>query len=128
MLREITHIRQIKGEQKRRWFSDDFFDLVVWVNERDDISGFQLSYDRSQNQRALTWHTESGFTHDRIDDGEGKPGKMKATPILIPDSHFNYIEIGRRFKKHGSHMDERISTFVYEKIMQYRFVINGSES
>ncbi|MBT8489758.1 MAG: hypothetical protein KJN62_01790, partial [Deltaproteobacteria bacterium] len=89
---------------------------------------FQLSYDRSYNQRALTWHTESGFTHDHIDDGEGKPGKMKATPILLPDSHFNYKEIGGRFKKHGSHIEGRISTFVYKKIMQYRFVKHGSES
>jgi hypothetical protein len=128
MLREINPVRQIKGQQKRRWFSDDFFDLLVWIDERDEISGFQLSYDRSHNQRALTWHIESGFTHHHIDDGEGKPGKMKATPILIPDSHFNYAEIGRRFKKNGSHIDERIFSFVYDKIMQYRFAKNRSES
>jgi hypothetical protein len=128
MLREVTHIRQIKGEQKRRWFSNDFFDLLVWIDETDGISGFQLSYDRSQNQRALTWHIESGFTHDRIDDGEGKPGKIKATPILLPDSHFNYTEIGGRFKKHGRYIEERIFSFVYKKIMEYRFIKNGSES
>jgi hypothetical protein len=26
MLREVPNVRQIKGESKRRWFSDDYFD------------------------------------------------------------------------------------------------------
>ena len=43
MLKEYTHVRQIQGESKRRWFSDRYFDLIVWFGEQDEIVGFQLN-------------------------------------------------------------------------------------
>jgi len=46
MLREVPNVRQIKGESKRRWFSDDYFDLIIWLDETDEIVGFQLGRDR----------------------------------------------------------------------------------
>lgn len=43
MLREKEYVRQIKGEPRRRWFYDDFFDLIVWYGTDDSIIGFQLT-------------------------------------------------------------------------------------
>jgi len=43
MLEESEYVRQVKGEPKRRWFSDDYFDLIVWVDcamTRRAIHGF----------------------------------------------------------------------------------------
>ena len=33
MLTEIQNARQIAGEGVRRWFTDDYFDLIVWYGE-----------------------------------------------------------------------------------------------
>ncbi len=98
MLYEIQNIRQNEGEPKRRWFIDDYFDLVVWLNE-NDIEGFQLCYNKSEDQHAFTWHKNSGYMHNRVDDGEDKPGKPKGIPILITDYHFPYEEVAAIFKK-----------------------------
>ena len=119
MLREFPNVRQIPGESKRRWFSDDYFDLIVWLDEKDDIVGFQLCYDIFKGQRALTWHSGTGFSHHRVDDGESRPGKLKAAPVLVPDGHFDYQKIAEKFKKASKNIEKRIAAFVYKKLIQY---------
>ncbi len=120
MLKEVQHVMQIRGEPKRRWFSDDYFDLIVWVDETDNIIEFQLCYNKLYDQRALIWQKKLGFRHDLVDDGEGRPGKYKATPILVPDGRFEREEIAEKFRKESRKIEDRISTFVYEKIMLYQ--------
>jgi|SRR5208283_1134749 hypothetical protein len=83
MLIECKKVQQIRGEPRRRWFFDDFFDLIVWFSKENFILGFQLCYDMAGNQRALTWKRPDAYFHQRIDDGERRPGKHKATPIKI---------------------------------------------
>jgi len=39
MLREIRDVRQVSGEPMRRWFSDEDFDLIVWLDPEDRIIG-----------------------------------------------------------------------------------------
>jgi hypothetical protein len=119
MLREFPNVRQIDGESKRRWFSDEYFDLIVWLDEKEDIVGFQLCYDIFKSQHALTWRKESGFTHHRVDDGENRPGKLKASPVLVSDGYFEYKEIAEKFKIASPSIEARISTFVYEKLLRY---------
>lgn len=119
MLKEFTNVRQIPGEATRRWFSNDYFDLIVWVDDREAIVGFQLCYDVSKTHRALTWHNHLGFSHHRIDDGENRPGKVKASPILVPDGQFDYKTIAQKFHQTSQEIEERIATFVYNKLKQY---------
>ena len=77
MLTEFVNVRQVPGEPKRRWFSDDNFELIVWMNEDGKIIGFQLDYDKDKNMRALTWKDPSSYFHHRVDDGEDHPLKPK---------------------------------------------------
>lgn len=119
MLKENKRVRQIKGEAKRRWFSDEYFDLIVWFDNDDNIVGFQLCYDISHTHRALTWRQETGYSHHRVDDGESRPGKIKATPILVADGVFEYDKIAAKFKKESRQLEKDMATFIYEKIMQY---------
>ncbi len=38
---EIIHVRQVPGDPRRRWFSSDDMDLIVWYDDSDapiDIS------------------------------------------------------------------------------------------
>jgi len=37
MLVEHAHVRQIHGEGYRRWFADDYFDLIVWYDDLKNI-------------------------------------------------------------------------------------------
>ena len=40
MLTESRNIRQNPGEDHRRWFSDEEFDLIVWQTTRGQLSAF----------------------------------------------------------------------------------------
>jgi hypothetical protein len=119
MLYEIRHTRQIAGESPRRWFWDDCFDLLVWLNAAQAIMGFQLVYDKRRSPRALTWRQDIGYGHHKVDDGENRPGKPKAAPILLPDGPFDRQGIGEAFAHASAHMDPAIAQFVRHKIMAY---------
>ncbi|PID56505.1 hypothetical protein CSB45_10765 [candidate division KSB3 bacterium] len=119
MLREYEHIRQVEGEGKRRWFSDKYFDLIVWSDDAGTILGFQLCYDAEGTPRALTWRQDSGYSHHRIDDGEQRPGKVKATPVLLADSLFNQEAVAARFTRATSQISPDIADFVVKKLLEY---------
>lgn len=57
-MREIPDVQQVPGEPV----------------------GFQLSYGKYRNGRALRWKAGRGFTHDAVDDGEA--GVVKEGAIL----------------------------------------------
>ncbi len=94
-------------------------DLVVWLGDGESIEGFQLAYNKTRSEHALTWWARSGFAHNRIDDGEGQPGNYKATPILIPDGKFSAPEIAAQFKERAVEIDRVISQFVYRSLLDY---------
>ncbi len=123
MLAEIKGARQVRGEGFRRWFTDDYFDLIVWYeNERSPVTalrGFQLCYDKSGRERALTWTSEHGFQHNRIDAGE-TPGHAKMSPVIVADGEFRPQPIADLFRKEAAQIDKRLADFVHSKIMAYR--------
>ncbi len=85
MLREVQNVRQIGGDPSRRWFSDPGMDLIVWMEARD-IVGFQLTYDKPHAEKAVTWRAGAPeLSYTGVDDGEGRMGKYKSTPILVAD-------------------------------------------
>jgi len=116
MLKELKDVTQIPGEAKRRWFADEFFDLIVWYGNNDVITGFQLCYDKGGDERAFTLRV-SASTHHRVDDGECKPTR-NATPILIPDGIFDHRTIADRFLIESKNLDSEVAGFVYEKIIE----------
>ena len=119
MLNEFRNTKQIKGESRRRWFSDQYFDLIVWLDGKNKIKGFQLCYDKKKSEHALTWRKESGYTHHLIDTGETIPEHHKATPILVSDGVFDYKAIASIFKKESQEIDQKVANFVYKKILKY---------
>ncbi|MGA2478014.1 MAG: hypothetical protein ABSG63_04605 [Spirochaetia bacterium] len=118
MLAEIQNTRQVAGEGFRRWFTDDYFDLIVWYGNDNALLGFQLCYDKQRQERALTWTTEHGFQHNRIDAGE-VPGHAKMTPLIIADGAFNRDPVAERFRRESAALDPVIATFVYAKLKEY---------
>jgi hypothetical protein len=118
-LKESRRVRQIPGESRRRWFSSSEMDLAVWVDDRGEINGFELCYDKAKAERALRWKRGSGFLHERVDDGEGRPGRHKATPVLVPDGVFDAKKISRLFAAASRDIDQTIADFVYRRLLEY---------
>lgn len=120
MMREEKNVRQIDGEPRRRWFSDAYFDLIVWFEPGEEIWGFQLCYDREKKPRALTWTRAHGYKHTGIDDGEHTPGTSKGSPVLVEDGLFDAPAISGKFEKDAAELPHGITSFVLEKLRKFK--------
>lgn len=119
MLQEVKHVRQIPGEPFRRWFTDNMFDLIVWHDPDHHVTGFQLCYREDADHKALTWQRDSGFTHKRVDDGEGRPFRPKMTPILVPDGVFERDHVLTLFENESKEIDPDVVSIVTRIIKKY---------
>lgn len=98
MLVEIKTVRQIPGEDTRRWFVDENTDLIVWNND-SGITGFQLCYDKKSVQRCLTWQkTESGKS------------------VLSADGRYSRNRVIRIFDTIAAELPEEISSLVKDAL------------
>lgn len=116
MLRE-EKVRQNKGEPPRRWFADDYFDLILW-GEGADISQMQLCYERGGDEHALVWHREGGFHHFRVDEGESGSLK-KSSPMMRDDGKFDAARLRREFAARSRRIDPGIRRWVKRRIKEY---------
>ena len=111
MLRELKN-RQPDENLNRRWFSDSFFDLIVWEDKQGDIIKFELCYDKNKNEHSYTWAANNGHTHLKVDDGEIY-GRHKMSPILVPDGHFDNKLVTNKFFKAHYRLKQRFSGKYY---------------
>lgn len=116
MLEEAQNVRQIKGDPRRRWFADEYFDLIVWFDKDDSVWGFQLCYDRGDKPRALTWTRDHGYKHAGIDDGEPAGGSYKSSPVLVADGLFNAQSVGERLKTNTGDLPPGLAAFILDKV------------
>ena len=126
MLREIPGVRQDRPNFRRRWYQDEFFDLYTWHAADGALASFQLCYDVRGRERALTWHHEHGFSHTRVDAGEGgKRGRM--TPILTGGGRFPHRLVRDRFAREAASLDAPTREFIIAKMREYgRAVARGA--
>jgi hypothetical protein len=118
MLREWTGVHQTKG-RPRRWFSDDFFELIVWLDPDGSIWGFQLCYDKEGRFRSLTWAKDKGYCHCAVDDGSRADGAHPASPILLQDGLFDAKAVGARLAGASKNLPPEIRSIILEKISRY---------
>ena len=119
MLREVKEVSQHPGQPFRRWFQDAVFDLIVWYAPDRSISGFQLCYWRGENQKALTWFKDKGFTHQSIEDGESRPFRAKMAPVLLADGTFDKDRILASFERESRQIDPKVALAVIVAIGDY---------
>ncbi|MCJ8330213.1 MAG: hypothetical protein HRT89_10200 [Lentisphaeria bacterium] len=119
MLKELLNCRQIDGEPRRRWFTDDDFDLIIWYTD-DEVYGFQLCYDKTNSERAFTWVANKGFSHQRVDTGEMYGfGPDNFIPILVPDGIFDAEKIAGIFREKSAELDSPVVELVLSKLNDY---------
>ena len=111
MLREINKVKQIPGELRRRWFTDEKMDLFVWIGDNDVFSGFQLSYDKPTAERAITWKRGEGYQHTRVDEGS-RPGHHPGSPLLVADGTFDASRVLVEFLGNAKEIDETVVRLV----------------
>ena len=109
---------KVRGDYRRSWMSDDYFDLIVWYESGNAIHGFQLCYGKRQQERALTWLKDRGFTHAQIDSGEDDP-EANRTPILLPDGSFPTEQVTREFRLRSEQLPKSLRNFVLTKLRQF---------
>ena len=107
------------ADRHNRWFSDDYFDLIVWHDDQRRITGFQLCYDKKGDERAYTWKRNEPPVHERVDSGERSPLKNMA-PILVPDGLVPYDELIKRFGEQAAEIDPAIRELVLSKLAEKR--------
>lgn len=120
MLKEAKHVMQVRGEPRRRWFDDDYFDLIIWFEKDDSVFGFQLCYDREKKARALTWTRAHGFRHSGIDDGDHAVGGAKNSPVLIEDGLFDAGAVEKKLAAAAGELPADLLAFVLGKLKEYR--------
>ncbi|MBI4656131.1 MAG: hypothetical protein HY746_05190 [Elusimicrobia bacterium] len=119
MFKEITNVRQIRGEAKRRWFTAENVELIVWFAEKGGITGFQLCYKAGKSRKAFTWHERFGFSNNNIDEGETNFGAPKSSPILVADGIFESDKLLEMLTKEKEGLEPEIFNFVVQKIAEY---------
>jgi hypothetical protein len=118
-MREHTHVRQIPGGRRRRWFFSDDFDLIVWFNDDSTFAGFELCYDKRHIEHSLVWRPAAGFAHMAVDDGENRPGKYKASPVLVPDGYFDAKRIHSIFAKECLSLPKEVADYVLQTLEKH---------
>ena len=118
MLREIKETSQKRGEPKKRWYSSPSMDLFVWFNDNDEIISYHLTYNQLQDEKALTWSREHGFSYFAVDDGL-RPGKHPASPLLIEDGVFKPSIIISMLKENSGDLEPSIENFIVSGIEEH---------
>lgn len=118
MLREIHRVKQERGQDRRRWFTDEYWDLYVWSRPDGQFSGFQLCYGKPDAERALTWMAEGRPTHTAV--SETSPGRAAATnleaSILVADGEMDVRRVAQRFWRESRHIDNDVRRYVVIKL------------
>ena len=117
---ENKNVRQIENENHRRWFSDEYFDLILWEDKNGSILKFELCYGKSANEHVLTWAQPANHLHLKVDDGEGRSGRYKMTPVFLADGYFDKEAIAAKFIKASTTIDQKVATFIHSKIVDYK--------
>jgi hypothetical protein len=121
VLREIRNIDQKRAGHTKRWFQDDYFDLIVWVDQERYIEEFQLCYGRETwGERVFEWRRGRGFQHLKRDEHPG--GSLVGegdTWGLSLDGTMPYVSLKERFAASAANLPEILREFIDAKLDEY---------
>lgn len=126
MLREISGVRQENDRFKKRWFTDDEWDLFTWTDEHGEIRRFQLCYDKGGYERAFTWEAGGFRAHNSVNPGDDNPTKGQ-TPILLVNGSFDSVGVAEQFRGVAKQIDPTVRTFVYDRVHDFTMGDSGPD-
>ena len=110
-LREVTAARG-RSDGRRRWFTAPDLDLTVWYDAAGEPAAFQLAYHHAGSDRAYTWQRGGHDRHERVDDGEGEPGRYKQAPLLVPDGAVPRVHLLRLVRERAGGLEPALLELV----------------
>jgi hypothetical protein len=116
---EVRDVRQVEGEARRRWFTDDDFDLMVWYHADDSVHGFELSYDKPGYEKALRWFDDAGLSHHAVDTGEQNPAYNRSPMLSQSEGRSEMKRVLAGFKKSTEGLPDGLSELVQTKLAEY---------
>ena len=116
---EIKPVSQFEGEMLRRWVDDDegFFDLIAWINDEGNVSGFQLCYGITAQERAITW-LGGAFSHRNVDTGDESPLSNDSS-ILADTAVFPITDLIDRFRESSCNIDPVVRNTLIERLAEF---------
>ena len=93
-------------------------DLFVWINDADQVTGYQLTYNKPHDEKALCWTEEHGFSHQSVDEGT-RPGKHPGSPLLISDGVVDVVWLSSLLKENTGELDVKIKAFIIASIQNF---------
>jgi Uri superfamily endonuclease len=130
MLTEYRNVRQNPGEDRRRWFSDEDIDLIVWQADSGRLSGFQLCYNKQRTEHALMWRAGQSLEHYRVDNGEPGP-RQNLSPMMANAPLLQVGDVQDRFAARSAEIDADVRNqvlAVLNKERKPRVVIHGEDT
>jgi len=118
VLREIKKTCERSNEPRRRWFTSLGIDLFIWFSEDDEVLSYHLTYNKSHDEKALTWSKEKGFSNLGVDDGS-RPGKHPGSPLLVKDGVFQPDKIISMLRKDRGELKPWIKNFIVSGIEEH---------
>ena len=113
---ERQHVRQNPGEEFRRCFTDDNFDLVVWYGPDDAVVGFELCYDRAKDEKAVRWLGGEGLSHFRVDTGEQLAPGNRSAMLVDRDGEFEADRVIACFEAAADGLPVEVAAVVKSKL------------
>lgn len=119
-LSENRSVRQRPDEGHRRWFVNEFFDLILWYESaRGQLTGFQLCYDRHAEERAFTWQRGKQSSH-YVSSGTDEKGLLGfATAVLHGDAGPVPETVLHRLEEEQGELDDEILLMVVKRIKEF---------
>ena len=114
-----TPITRKPGQPPRKWMSDDFFDLIVWYAPDQSVHGFQLCYDKDEEEKAITWIRGKGLQHSLVDTGEVLPTENHS-PVLVHGGAFPATRVRGEFLRRSVNLSPKLRRLVLSKLSSDR--------
>ena len=115
----MRNVRQDSSDYVRRWFFDDHFDLIAFYNPDGTIHGFQLCYDKPDDEKALTWYSDRGLSHHAVDTGEQTPWVNRSPMFAMTDGRARMPQLLAAFSEADAGVPDQLASLVVEKIGEY---------
>lgn len=119
MLREISYVKQERKKDRKRWFTDDDWDVFVWNRPDGSFSGFQLCYDKTGYQRALTWMDGEAPAHTAVRETNGHAGTHDhSSPLLVADGSADIPSLVEQFRDVSAKIDADVRNHITGKLRE----------
>lgn len=119
-LSENRSVRQRPEEGFRRWFVNEFFDLIVWYESSEgELIGFQLCYNRHVDERAFTWQRGKQSSHFVSSGADERGVPWIATAVLHGDAGPVPEEVLERLAAEQGDLDPDLLQLVTERARDF---------